>query len=347
MYNQRRPCGSAPFKSGGLGLQNNAVQRGGLQGVLQNDTSNQLNLAGLDGPGSGHVRHIAGNHAVAGGGNSVETVQANADSVNAGSTGGAGGGSGSTNNIHRSGAIVILTHVQQRDTGEGLHELAEVVLGPLVITGAAGGSTNFQQHVAIHHQHSHIAIHGMNQLIQLVNKSVAVAVQIGSAGQIDVGSKLVGASVQQLTQAIKGVDYVTGTRGCGNTVNNGIVESISSRLDLLSGLESQLIHSTAGVLEHTIHREGTAHDDGLSGLLDTLGLVSGVLAVDRTDSSSGGGLKLDVTICQGRTSSAGGDGVIKHQSVQQKGAAAELVNDHLVDLISHADLGFSKSNSHV
>ena len=71
------------------------------------------------------------------------------------------------------------------------------------------------------------------------------------------------------------------------------------------------------------------------------------LAVFFSRGSGGGRLELDVTIGQRGAARAGGNCVVKNELVQQQGAAAELVDDHLIDLVGHADLGFCESNRHL
>nr|DAG01792.1 MAG TPA: hypothetical protein [Siphoviridae sp. ctjsp22] len=341
-------CEPAPFKSAaGLGGQNDVVQHSGLEGVLQHHACHQLDLAGLYGTGGVHVRHIAGNDAVAGGGNAVEAVQTDTHRVDAGGAVGGSGSGRSANNVHRGSAVVVLAHVHQGDTGKGLHHLAKVVLCTLVVTGTAGAGTGLHQHIAVHHQHGGVTVDGVHQLVQLVNERVGVAIQQSRGGQVDAGGQLRRSAGQQLFQAVKGAGHITSAGSGGSAVDDQVVEVVAGRLDLLLCLERQLVYSAGGVLQHTVNGERTAHDDSLCGLLDALGLVGGVLTVDRTNSGGGGGVQLNVAVGQGGTTSARRDGVIKHQSVQQQRTAAKFVDDHLVDLVGHADLSFSKSNSHV
>ena len=118
------------------------------------------------------------------------------------------------------------------------------------------------------------------------------------------------------------------------------MEVVGRRLDLLLCLKCQLVHRAGGILENTVDLEGAAHDDRLRGLFLTLGFASGVLAVDRANRCRGGRLELDVAVSQRGTASAGGNRVIKNEPVQQQRTAAELVNDHLVYAVSHANLIF-------
>ena len=186
----------------------------------------------------------------------------------------------------------------------------------------------------------------MHQLVQLVNEGVGVAPDLGGIGEVNVGGELVGGAGQQLPQAVKGTGHITSASGSGYAVDDEVVEVVAGGLDLFRQLEGQLIHSAGGVLDNTVDLERTAHDDGLGGLLRPLCLIGGILAVDCTNSGGGGGLELDVAVGQGRPAGTGRNGVVEHQPVQQKRAPAELIDDHLVDLIGHTDLGFSESNRH-
>ena len=118
------------------------------------------------------------------------------------------------------------------------------------------------------------------------------------------------------------------------------MEIVGGSLDLLLRLEGQLAGGTGGGLEHPIHLERAAHDDGVGGFLLLLGLTGGVLTVNGTHTGSGGGLELNVTVGQGGAAGAGGDGVVKHHLIQQQRAAAEHLHDLLIYLVGHADLCF-------
>nr|DAM43139.1 MAG TPA: hypothetical protein [Caudoviricetes sp.] len=345
-HNQRMPCRVAPLKSSGFRLQDNAVQGGSLQCVLKNNAGNQLDFTCLDGAGGVHIRHITGYNTIACGRNTVETVQADAYCIDAGGTCSRCAGSRGADNIDRCGTVVILAHVKQGDAGESLYGLAKIVLYPLIVAGTARRSANLEKHVAVHHQHRDVAVHRVNQLIKLVNKSIAVAVQLGGIGEIDIGIELVGRSIQQLAQAIECVGDIPCARSRCHAVDYGIMECIAGCLDFFRSLECELIHRTGSVLQNTVNRERTAHDDSLRSLLDALGLICGIFTVDGAHSGGGGCFELDVAICQSRAAGSGRNGVIKHQFIQQQRAAAELVNNHLVNTVRHADLRFSKSNSH-
>ena len=186
----------------------------------------------------------------------------------------------------------------------------------------------------------------MNELVKLVDESIGVAIQLSAVGQVNVGGELVGGTGKSLFQTVKCVRNITSAGRSRGTVDNEIVEIVAGRLDLLLRLESQLVNSAGGVLQYAVNLKRTAHDYRLSGLFYALSFTGGIFGVNSTNSSGGGCLQLDIAIGQSRTASAGGDGVIKHQSVQQQGTATELVNDHLVNMVRHTDLSFSKSNSH-
>ena len=276
----------------------------------------------------------------------MEAVQGDAYCVNAGGTGSGRARRRSADNVNRRRAVVILAHIHKRNTGKGFHSLSEVVLCVLVIASTASGGTNLKQHIAVHHQHRDIAIHSVNKLVKLIDKSIAVAVQLSAVGQVNVGGELVCGTGKSLFQTVKCVSNITSAGRSRGTVDNEIVEIVAGRLDLLLRLESQLVNSAGGVLQYAVNLKRTAHDYRLSGLFYALSFTGGIFGVNSTNSSGGGCLQLDIAIGQSRTASAGGDGVIKHQSVQQQGTAAELVNDHLVNMVRHTDLSFSKSNSH-
>ena len=276
----------------------------------------------------------------------METVQGDIHSVDAGSTGGGGAGGGGVDDIHRLGAVVVHTGVHDGDIAEVLHSPAEVVLLAVVIPRTAGSRPDFQQHGGVHQQQRSAAVHHVGQLIQLVNKSIGVAVQLGGIGQVNVRSELIGGTRQSLSQAVEGVRDIPGAGRGGGAIDHQIVEIVACCLDLLLRLECQLINGSGGALNHTVNLEGTAHDNGLGGLFLPLRLACGVFAVDSTDSRSRGGFQLNVTVGQSRTAGTGGNGVIKHQSVQQQRTAPELVDHLLIDLVGHADLCFCKSNCH-
>ena len=115
---------------------------------------------------------------------------------------------------------------------------------------------------------------------------------------------------------------------------------VGGSLDLLLGLERQLIHRAGGVLQHTVNLERAAHDNGVGSFLFPLRLAGGVLAVDCAHRGGAGGLQLDISICQRGTTGAGGNRVIKSESVQQQRTAPEHINDLLVNLVGHTDFRF-------
>ena len=277
----------------------------------------------------------------------MEAVKPDAYCVNAGGTGSGRARRRSSDNVNRRRAVVILAHIHKRNTGKGFHSLSEVVLCVLVIASTASGGTNLKQHIAVHQQHRDIAIHSVNKLVKLIDKSIAVAVQLSAVGQVNVGGELVGGTGKSLFQTVKCVNNITSAGRRRGTVDNEIVEIVAGRLDLLLRLESQLVNSSGGVLQYAVNLKGTAHDNRLSGLFYALSFTCGIFGVNSTNSSGGGCLQLDIAIGQSGTASARRDGVIKHQSVQQQRTAAKFVNDHLIDLVGHTDLSFSKSNSHV
>ena len=246
----------------------------------------------------------------------MEAVQADAHRVNAGGTVCGRSCGGGADNVHTGGAVVVLARIHQGNVRKGFHNPTEIVLLAVVVARTAGSRTHLEQHCAVHQQHGGFSVDGVNQLVELINESIAVAVQLGGGRQINIRGQRVGRAVQQLPQAVKGVHHIAGTGAGRCAVDDQVVEIVAGCLDFLLCLERQLIHSPGGVLKNTVDLEGAAHDDGFRGLLHALCLTGGILAVNGTNSSGRGGLELDVSIGQGRTASAGRNGVIKHHSVQ-------------------------------
>nr|DAI10844.1 MAG TPA: hypothetical protein [Caudoviricetes sp.] len=338
---------AAPSLSGSaLGLNLNVLEDGGLQGVLQHHAGYQLDLALLHRAGLVHVGHVGGHDAGARGADAVEAVQTQHNGIDGGRTFGGRSRRAGGDHVHGSASVVVLAAVHQGDAVVGLHHAAKIVPVLGVVTGPAGAGAHLGHHFVVHQQHGRSAVHGADKRIQLVQKRLIVAVHGGAGGQVNGAGKLVGSAIQQLLQAVEGAGHIAGTRRSGSSVDDEVVEIVAGGLDLLLGLERQFIHSAGGVLQHAVDLEGTAHDNGLGGLFLALRLASGVFAVDGTHGGGAGGLELDIAVGQGAAARAGGNGVVKGQTIQQQRGAPESVDNGLVYVVSHADLGFRKSNRH-
>ena len=276
----------------------------------------------------------------------METVQAEAHRIDVAGAERAGAGRSVSDNVHSLAAVVILAGVQQRDAVVSLNIPPEVVLGAVVVPGTAGSAAQLGEHLGVHQQHGGRAVQNGQERVQLVQECVVVAGQLGRRGDAHLAGDLVGGAGKQLFETVKRVGHIAGAAGCGNAVDNKVVEVVGRRLDLLFGLKCQLVYRAGGVLEDTVDLKAAAHDDGVGGFLLALGLAGSVLFVDGTHSSGAGGLELHISVCQGAAAGAGGNRIVKGHPVQQQRAAPEHVNDLLVDLVGHADLCFLKCNRH-
>ena len=248
----------------------------------------------------------------------MKAVQPDADRIDAGRAIGGCGGGRRPDDVHGRSAVVVLAAVHQGDAGERFDDAAEIVLRALVVPGAASRSANLEQHGAVHQQHGGVAIDGVDELVQLVDKRVGVAVHLRGGRQVDAGGQLAGCAVQQLAQTVEGAGHIAGRAGCRSAVNHEVVEIVAGCLDLLLRLEGQLVHGAGGVLKHAVNLEGTAHDDGLRGLFYALRLTRGVFGVDRAHRSGGRRFQLDIPVGQGRTARTRGDCVVKDELVEQQ-----------------------------
>nr|DAS64228.1 MAG TPA: hypothetical protein [Caudoviricetes sp.] len=329
-----------------LGLDLDVLEDGGLQGVFQHHTGDQLDLALLHRAGLVHVGHVGGHDACPRGADAVETVQTQHNGIDGGRTFGGRGRGGGGDHVHGGAAVVVLAAVHQGDAVVGLHHAAKIVPVLGVVTGPAGAGAHLGHHFVVHQQHGRSAVHGADKRIQLVQKRLIVAVHGGAGGQVNGAGKLVGSAIQQLFQAVKGAGHIAGAGRGRSTVDDQIVEVVAGGLDFLLGLERQLVHRAAGVLQHAVNLKAAAHDNGLSGLFLALRFSRGVFAVDGTHGGGAGGLELDIAVGQGAAARARGNGVVKGQAVQQQRGTPESVDNGLVYVVSHADLGFRKSNRH-
>ena len=270
----------------------------------------------------------------------MESIERKGHSIDAGRACCGRGRRRRTDNVNGCGAVVILAEIDKRNAAEHFDHAAKIILRALIVACSTCCRADFEQHVAVHHQHGDIAVDGVNKRVKLVNKGVAVAVQLRGIRQVNVGGKLIAGAVQQLPEAVKRTGHKTGSAGCGRAIDDEVVEIVRRRLDFLLCLERHFVNSTRGVLKNTVDLERTAHDHGLRGLFLALRFTCGVLGVDGTDGGSGRGLELNVTIGQRRTAGARRNGIVKRHSVEQERRSTEFVNDLLIYLVGHADLCF-------